>query len=499
MAARAPAAEAGVVGDKARVAALVLDIAEAYVVALDREGRVTLANERLAQVVGWTAEELIGQDWFARSLPPSAELGAREALERCLAGSPEADEPLELPMLTRAGEIRQVRWQHTPLKDATGRVGLLCSGLDFTERHDADRALAASRRELEEMKQALDQASIVATTDQRGRIIYVNDRFCAISGYARDELMGQDHRIVNSGYHPREFFREMWRTIGQGGVWRGEIRNRAKDGHFYWVDTTIVPFLDERGRPYRYLSIRNDITERKRAEQRLREQAALATLGEMAAMVAHEVRNPLTGIGGAVQVIATRLPEASPERRVIGSIVERIKTLTLKLEDLLLYARPRTPLMAEVELGALLEETRALLADSPGQGEVVFERPATPVVVAADAALLREAVLNLLLNASQALDEAGITGRPVRLTLTRGERTCRIAVADEGPGIPPDVRDRVFQPFFTTRHKGTGLGLAIVRRMVEAHGGTVDLVCPPDGGTVMTIELPLADATGCGK
>ena len=157
-------------------------------------------------------------------------------------------------------------------------------------------AMSESLKSLDEIRYALDQAAIVAATDQRGIITYANDKFCEISKYSRQELLGQDHRIINSGYHPREFMRDLWRTIARGQVWRGEIRNRAKDGAFYWVDTTIVPFLDGAGKPRQYLAIRSDITARKRAEAQLREQAALTHLGQLTAVVAHEVRNPLAGL-----------------------------------------------------------------------------------------------------------------------------------------------------------------------------------------------------------
>src|SRR6187401_774986 len=264
------------------------------------------------------------------------------------------------------------------------------------------RALDRSVKNLADTNFALNQAAIVATTNVKGEITFVNDKFVEISKYPREELLGQDHRIINSGYHSAEFIRDLWRTIAGGRIWRGEIRNRAKDGAIYWVDTTIVPFLDERGKPYQYMAIRYDITDRKHSEDRLREQAALARLGEMAAVVAHEVKNPLAAIKGALQVIGGRMPQESRDRAIVGDVVARVDSLNDIVQDMLVFARPREPLLGPVALADLVESTVGLMRKDPAQAGLVVQVSGDNPVVQADAEQLRIVLLNLLLNAAQA-------------------------------------------------------------------------------------------------
>ena len=349
--------------------------------------------------------------------------------------------------------------------------------------------MAQTLKSLDEIRYALDQAAIVAATDHRGIITYVNEKFCDISKYSRQELLGADHRIINSGYHPKEFMRGLWRTIARGQVWRGEIRNRAKDGSFYWVDTTIVPFLDGAGKPRQYLAIRSDITARKQVEAQLREQAALTNLGQLTAVVAHEVRNPLAGLRASLQILEQRRADAR-DRDIIAAMVQRIDDLNAKVEDLLLYARPKPPRLQAVDIGALMREvahsarvaTGSLCPPIPVAG-------GDGVMALADLDMLRAALLNVTMNACQA---AGNQGVEIVVAVQSG--FCRIAVHDHGPGIPAGVRERMFEPFFTTRAGGTGLGLAIVKRLVELLNGTIALGERRGGGTVAEVGVPLAPA-----
>src|SRR5687767_6724158 len=347
-------------------------------------------------------------------------------------------------------------------------------------------------QQLADFKRALDHAAIVATTDVSGRITYVNDKFVEISGYSREELIGQDHRIINSAYHPKEFIRDLWRTIANGQVWHGELRNRAKDGHYYWVDTTIVPFLNERGKPYQYIAIRADITARKAAEEKLAHQAALARVGQMAAVVAHEVRNPLAGVKGAIQILMSRRPAGDGELPVMRDIIARIDALSELINDLMVFARPRPPRLAVVELAGMVADAVTIVRRDPAATGVDISVEGEDVSATADGELVRAMVLNLLLNAAQAL--AGRGGRITVKTERRGERAV-LEIRDTGPGIPADIRDQVFEPFFTTKARGGGLGLPIARRTAELHGGSLTIDCPPGGGTIVTVALPIRPAT----
>jgi PAS domain S-box-containing protein len=366
-----------------------------------------------------------------------------------------------------------------------------------------EEALKQSLKELADIKFALDESAIVAITDQRGVITSVNDKFCEISKYSREELLGEDHRIINSRYHPKEFIRNLWTTIAAGHVWRGEIRNRAKDGSHYWVDTTIVPFLNSEGKPYQYVAIRSDITVRKRLEAELVRAAQLSLIGELAANLAHEIKNPLAGIQGAVDILIRRRVQDDPERTVLEGVRHEIGRIDGTVRALLERARPRALQVAPTTLNEVvhhavqLARDQAAISSLDGPNVYIEFEPATDELrFPLDAAQIEDAVLNLIINAVEAVEGEGRVTVRVRSRLAgdadnnRGEAV--IEVEDNGRGISKDDLPRIFNPFYTTTRGGTGLGLPAARRIARAHGGQLDVCSTPGHGSTFTLRLPLS-------
>src|SRR5437870_9002025 len=382
--------------------------------------------------------------------------------------------------------------------------------------------LERSLKELADIKFALDQSTIVAITDQRGIINYVNDEFCRISKYSREELLGQDHRIINSAYHPKQFIRNIWTTIGSGRVWKGEICNRAKDGSIYWVDTTIVPFLNSEGKPYQYVAIRHDITQRKLGEEQILQQAAelqraaqLSFVGELAAGLAHEIKNPLAGIQGAVDILIRRRDKNDPELEALEGMRHEVQRIDSTVRALLDRARPRLVSVRASSLSEIVGRTvdlaRAQLtsaASSDRRVEIDYESPEDSITIPIDPAQIEDAVLNLIINAIESVDGDG----QVKICVARSENDraeagsprgqpawgagefedeAIVEVSDNGRGISEEDLTRIFNPFFTTRPGGTGLGLPAVRRIARAHGGRVEVKSSLGKGSTFSLHLPI--------
>jgi PAS domain S-box-containing protein len=297
----------------------------AIVAITDPQGKITYVNDKFCAISKYSRDELLGQDHriinsgyhpkeFIHELWTTIGRGHvwhGEIKNKAKDGSFYWVDTTIVPFLNEQGKPRQY----------------VAIRADITERKAAEEKLKASTKEVIDLKLALDEHAIVAITDPQGKITYVNDKFCAISRYSRDELLGQDHRIINSGYHPKEFIHELWTTIARGKVWHGEIKNKAKDGTFYWVDTTIVPFLNEQGKPRQYVAIRADITELKRAEEAAAQLAAIVTSSDDA-IVGKDLRGVVTSWNdGAVRLFGY------PASEMIGQPITRLIPPERQMEE----------------------------------------------------------------------------------------------------------------------------------------------------------------------
>lgn len=366
---------------------------------------------------------------------------------------------------------------------------------DVTAVKQMAEAFQLSIQEVNDIRYALDQSTILAFTDVKGDITYVNEAFCRISHYSREELLGQNHRIINSHYHPREFFVEMWKTISQGRVWRNEIRNRTKEGTYYWVDTTIVPQMDPvTGRPRCYISIRHDITAQKTAEAEVKElnrelearvqerTAQLQTINkELEAFsysVSHDLRTPLRSIDGfsnlVLQTKADQLDEEGKE--YLGLVRAAAQRMAELIDDLLDLSRlSRTEVRKEsLDLSKMANDIIALLQrQQPDRTLNVFI--AEGLYAEGDPNLMRVALQNLLENAWKFTSET--EKGTIEFASTQKNGKVVYYIRDNGAGFDMAYSGKLFGAFQRLHDEeefpGTGVGLATVLRIIHRHGGHI--------------------------
>ncbi len=498
-------------------------------------GLVMVEAERVEQVVGKNVYGLVAPEHRSRFQT------LNEAVFRGESRS------AEFELIGLKGTRRWMETHACPLRDPDGQIyAQLAVTRDVTERKRAEQKILASLKEVSDLKSALDAAAIVDVTDAQGIITAVNDQWCAISQYSRAELLGQSHRLVNSGHHPTEFFATLWQTITQGKIWKGEVCNRTKDGTLFWVDTTVVPFLDETGKPFQYIVIRFDITERKRADaalakahQELVEVSRQAGMAEVATGVLHNVGNVLNSINVTATCVAESLrkskaaslprlaallrehesdlgaflttdprgkqiPEyltqlgehivgeqahAQEELTELRKHIDHIKDIVTMQQD---FARV-SGLTEIVNVPDLVEDALRMNVSSLMRHDVKVIKDFSPVPpITVEKHKVLQIIVNLLGNAKHACEAGNRDDKQVTLRVMQAaDRVC-IEVADNGVGIAPENMTRIFSHGFTTKKTGHGFGLHSGALAAQELGGALKVRSAGVGqGATFTVELPL--------
>lgn len=508
---------------------LVENVKDYAIYLVDEDGCIMSWNKGAEQIKGYTANEIMGKHisifYTANEIKknePDRNLQQAKILGRF------EDEGWRL---RKDGTLFWANVVITALKDENGElVGYGKITRDMTRRRKAEQEIRRLNKKLEEQllktksevvdyKHAIDESSIVAITDRKGIVSYVNDNFCKISKYAKEELIGKDLRVINAGYHLKDFISTLWNTISKGKIWRGEIKNKAKDGSFYWVDSTIVPFLNEKGKPFQYIAIQNDITQRKSGEElilksheelekKVKERTFELTealgreveLNEMksrfVSMASHEFRTPLSAILSSTSLVEnyTATDQAEKRKKHIERIKSSVKNLTDILDDFLSLEKLE---QGKLELKNIDFNLQEFIEDVIDEMDGMLKKKSQKIIysykgetkVCQDKKTLRNILLNLLSNAVKYSPEE----KAIHIIAEVRNKMVSISVKDEGIGIPLASQKNLFEKFFRAHNainiQGTGLGLNIVKRYIELLDGTIDFESQENSGTTFTVKF----------
>ncbi|WP_103670721.1 PAS domain S-box protein [Pseudanabaena sp. BC1403] len=485
------------------------------------DGIITSWNPAAERLFGYSVDEVLGKSIFMM-IPSDRVQEEMIFIEHLKRG--ERMENFESIRLHKDGSPRDVSFSISPLIDAIGTVvGASKIARDIT-------AIKQSQSQLRDITNALNNTALVAITDVNGTITFANDKFCEISKYSREELIGQNHRILNSGHHPHNFFANMWKEIASGKIWQGEIKNRTKDGCFYWVDTTIIPFINDQGNPYQYLAVRQDITNLKRNESKLMQ--AIRLKDEFLANMSHELRTPLNAILGMSESLQEQIlgPINTRQSDAISMIEKSGEHLLSLINDILELSKIESgKLELDIEKVAIEQLCKSSLSFVKQQAfkkqiqiNVKLSQDLGEMIL--DQRRMRQVLINLLTNAVKFTATGGkvtleVYYEPLEITFVehkslkailqpnspdwkyedcdlKDSRYLCFSVTDTGIGISPADQEKLFQPFvqidskLNRQYEGTGLGLALVKRIVELHGGNVRLRSKLNEGSCFTVRLP---------
>lgn len=482
----------------------IIEHAPILIVGLDRESGIVLFNRYAEELTGYRAEEVMGREWVSTFIPVERRQRTYQVWHD-IVDHMRVDHRNQNEILTKAGERRLIDWSNMVLTEEGELRMVVSMGVDITERRQADADRARLMTAVEQV------ADAIAVTDASGAIQYVNPAFSNLTGYDREEVLGQNPRILKSGRQDLAFYQALWAAITAGRNWKGTIVNKRKDGSLYVEETTISPVRNEEGEIVNFVAVKRDISERLRMEEerekleeRVRSAQRLEAVGRLAGGVAHDFNNLLNVILGYGDLALQQLHPQDPLRANLQQMIAAGQRAAALTRQLLAFSRRQALEPKVLNLNDLIRNLEKLLGRLIGE-DIALELALAQDLgrVLADPGQVEQVIMNLVVNARDAMPDGGkllIETANVELDEAYAARHPEVepgqyvmlAVTDTGCGMTEAIMDRIFDPFFTTkdRDKGTGLGLSTVHGIVKQSGGSIWVYSEVGRGTTFKVYLP---------
>ncbi len=465
----------------------IISTAAALIIVLNKDGNIIRFNNACEKVTKYSSYEVVGRQICEFEVTDDDTEGFASLTNKGMPSS------FEAVWKTKDGEQRTISWNNSNIFDHKKNLKyVIATGIDITDRLHQEH-------ELRKLSAAVFQSpSIICITGIDGIAEYVNPQFVSVTGFDYDDVIGQRLNILKSDAQTQETYAELWETITSGGTWEGLLKNRKKNGQFYWERKTISPILNEKGEMTNYLSIGWDITNELASQQKIAEADKMSAVGMLAAGVAHEFKNYLGGIiGNATFALSTFEDDDGIE--IAKDVLEKIVDMGEKANDvamsLLSYSKGKAAEQSSEDLQQIIQRTIMLVEKELKHLSIHIETYYHDVPhVKCSASRIQQLLLNLIINAQHAIKEDGV----ITIGLVADKKSAYIKVGDTGAGINNDILQKIFDPFYSTKGVwgkdetvGTGMGLSICRNIAREHKGDLTVMSVKGKGTTFTLSLPL--------